>query len=345
MSLQGFGRRLVLALVLGLVVFAGLSIYADINQMGRAVLKFPWELFAPILGLTFFNYVLRFGKWSFYLRCLGISGLRVTDSLLIFFGGLAMVITPGKVGEWLKSYLLERYTGVPFARTAPIVVAERLTDGLALLLLAAAGLVRFGIGLPVAAGVILLAAAIVGVSLNRRAGEVAAALVERLPVVGRYAGWVREFHGGAGVLFRPGNLVVATLIGLVSWSGECLAFYLVLKGLGADGGADLLVKGAFILSVASLGSSLMLSPGGLGIAEGGITGLTQLLVGLPPAESAVAALLIRLGTLWFGVSVGTAALALLLTRDRDYLKGSSSSSNSSSSANESSEYTPTSRPW
>jgi len=177
------------------------------------------------------------------------------------------------------------------------------------------------------------------------AGDLAAALVERLPVVGRYAGWVREFHGGAEVLFQPANLAVATVIGLVSWSGECLAFYLVLRGLGAADGVDLAVTGAFILSVASLGSSLMLSPGGLGIAEGGITGLTQLLVGMPPAEAAVAALLIRLGTLWFGVSVGTAALALLMARDRDYLKGSSSSSNSSSSAKESSEYTPTSRPW
>ena len=345
MTTQFLGRRLVVALGLGLVVFAGLGVYADINAMRQAVLRFPWELFIPILGLTFFNYVLRFGKWSFYLRCLGIRGLAMADSFLIFFAGLAMVITPGKVGEWLKSYLLERYTGVPFARTAPIVVAERLTDGLALLLLAAGGLARFGIGIPVAAGVVLLAASVVGLSLNRQAGDLAAALVERLPVIGRYGGWVREFHGGAAVLFRPRNLGLATLLGLVSWSGECLAFYLVLRGLGAAGGPDLAVTGAFILSVASLGSSLMLSPGGLGVAEGGITGLTQLLVGLPPAESAVAALLIRLGTLWFGVSIGTVALTLLLARDGDYLKGSSSSSNSSSSANESSEYTPTSRPW
>lgn len=345
MSPKLLGRRLALALGLGLVVFAGLSLYADIHQMGQAVGRFPWALFIPILGLTLFNYILRFGKWSFYLRCLQVGGLRTADSFLIFFGGLAMVITPGKVGEWLKSYLLERYTGVPFARTAPIVVAERLTDGLALLLLAAAGLARFGIGIPVAAGVVLLAAAIVGLSLNRRAGELAASLVERLPLVGRYAGWVREFHGGAGVLFRPGNLALATLMGLISWSGECLAFYLVLWGLGAEGGTDLLIKSAFILSVASLGSSLMLSPGGLGVAEGGITGLGQLLVGLSAAQAAAAALLIRLGTLWFGVAVGVAALTILWARAPAYLKGSSSSSNSSSSANESSEYTPTSRPW
>ncbi len=339
------GRRLILALALGLLVLAALGAYADIRQMGRELLGFPWALFGPILGLTLFNYLLRFGKWSYFLGRLGVRGLRPTDSLLIFFGGLAMVITPGKVGEWLKSHLLERYTGVPFARTAPIVVAERLTDGLALLLLAAAGLAQFGIGLPVAAGVLLLAAAVVGLALNRQAGELAARVVGRLPGLGRYAHWVREFHGGANILFRPQSLALGTLLGLISWSGECLAFYLVLWGLGAEGGIDLLVKGAFILSVTSLGSSLMLTPGGLGVAEGGITGLSQLLVGLSPAQAAVGALLIRLGTLWFGVSVGTVALTLLLARDRNYRKGSSSSSNSSSSEKDSSEYTPTSRPW
>ncbi len=345
MSLSVLKARLILALALGLAVFAALGLYADIHQMGQAVRGFPWALFGPILGLTLFNYLLRFGKWAYFLDRLGIRGLRLADSLLIFFGGLAMVITPGKVGEWLKSYLLERYTGVPFARTAPIVVAERLTDGLALLLLAAAGLAQFGLGLPLAAAVLLLAAAVVGLALNRQAGELAARLVGRLPGLGRYAHWVREFHGGANVLFRPKSLALGTLIGLVSWSGECLAFYLVLRGLGAEGGTDLLVQSAFILSVASLGSSLMLSPGGLGVAEGGITGLSQLLVGLSAAQAAVAALLIRLGTLWFGVAVGVAALTILSARTPDYLKGSSSSSNSSSSANESSWYTPTSRPW
>ena len=56
-------------------------------------------------------------------------------SLRIFLCGLVMSVTPGKLGEVLKAYLVRRHVGVPVTRTGPIVVAERVTDLLALVLL------------------------------------------------------------------------------------------------------------------------------------------------------------------------------------------------------------------
>ena len=55
-----------------------------------------------------------------------------------------MSITPGKVGEVLRSMLLKASDGVPFTRTAPIVVADRLTDLVALVLLSLVGLMEHG---------------------------------------------------------------------------------------------------------------------------------------------------------------------------------------------------------
>jgi hypothetical protein len=42
-----------------------------------------------------------------------------------------MVLSPGKVGELLKPYLLSERTGVPMTQTIPALVTERLTDGIA----------------------------------------------------------------------------------------------------------------------------------------------------------------------------------------------------------------------
>src|SRR5207245_1841122 len=98
-----------------------------------------------ILGLTLFNYAWRFGKWQYYVGRLEIK-IHWFRSLLIFISGLSMAITPGKVGELLKSYLLKRSTGAAMSRTSPVIMAERLTDGIAMLGLAATGLVLYRFG-------------------------------------------------------------------------------------------------------------------------------------------------------------------------------------------------------
>src|SRR5438128_2166450 len=110
-----------------------------------AVLRgFEWWLLPIILLFTLFNYVLRFFKWDVYLRLIGATGVAKKDSLMIFLSGMAMAMTPGKVGEVLKSYLLKQVRGTPIATSAPIVMAERLTDGVAMLILASVGLFQFG---------------------------------------------------------------------------------------------------------------------------------------------------------------------------------------------------------
>jgi uncharacterized protein (TIRG00374 family) len=102
-----------------------------------------------------------------------------------------------------------------------------------------------------------------------------------------------------------------TALSVISWGFEVLAFYVVMLGLGVEGSGDLLLKASFIMPAATLASALLLTPGGLGVAEGGITGLSQVLLDLPRSQAAVGALVIRLGTLWFGVAVGLVALAMV----------------------------------
>ena len=52
----------------------------------------------------------------------------------------------------------------------------------------------------------------------------------------------------------------------------------------------------------------MLVPAGLGVAEGGITGMAQVLLGMPRELAVTSAILIRLSTLWFGVTLGLVML-------------------------------------
>src|SRR3712207_3565996 len=143
-----------------------------------------------------------------------------------------MSVTPGKVGELIKAVQLRRLTGAPVGRTTAIIAAERVTDGLAMLVLAAIGLTQFSYGRPLLA--VSFVAAVGAVLLLQRPALLAAltARLEGVPVVGGVVGHAAHFFDASNVLFRPGLVVWMTLLGTISWFAECLAFYLVLTGLG-----------------------------------------------------------------------------------------------------------------
>ena len=113
----------------------GLGLYADFGQLGDELASFRWELFPLALALTALNYLLRFWRWQRYLARLEIEVPR-GRSFAIFVAGLTMTITPAKLGEVLKCGLLKRSFDVPVRRTAPIVLAERVTDATGVVVLA-----------------------------------------------------------------------------------------------------------------------------------------------------------------------------------------------------------------
>jgi uncharacterized protein (TIRG00374 family) len=315
-SLEKLRGRLIVSLVLGALVFVGLSAYAHFGDVVEGFGHFRWQYLPLVLLLTCGNYVLRFFKWQYYLRTLGVEGLSRRESALIYLSGLGMVVTPGKVGEWLKCYLLREVQGTPFSRTAPILIAERLTDSLGLVVLGSAGLIVFGDAWPVFVIVVVGGGALVFLARHRPLAHWLLERAESLPVVARFAHHAHEFYDGSYALLSPRALGSMTLLSVFSWGFEVLAFYVVLIGLGVDGGGDTLLRASFIMPAATLASALLMTPGGLGVAEGGITGLSQVLLDLPRSLAAVGTVLIRLGTLWFGVFVGLVALGAVSRRLR-----------------------------
>jgi glycosyltransferase 2 family protein len=300
---------IVFSLVLAFVVTTAVALYADIPQMLGALAHFRWVYLPLILALTLFNYVCRFFKWQYFLKRLEVH-VPWMKSLLIFLSGLSMAITPGKVGELLKSYLLKSTTGAPISRTSPIIVAERLSDGLAMLILATTGLALYHFNWAVL--LILLLVGVAGILLiqNRTLSLAILSSGERLPFMARIAHLVRAFYESSYTLLQWRPLLLAVSIGVISWSGECVALYFVFTGLGIAPSPDLLLKSTFILSVSSLIGSASGLPGGLGTADGSMLGLTRLLVTASATLGGAATLLIRLCTLWFGLGLGVVALLI-----------------------------------
>ncbi|MEI8167678.1 MAG: lysylphosphatidylglycerol synthase transmembrane domain-containing protein [Chloroflexales bacterium] len=310
MSLKTLQGKIIASLLLGLAVVIVIGLASDLSAVGYALKVFQWQLLPAILGFTALNYLLRWLKWEYYLRRLH-CGERVSRlaSGLIFTSGMVMAVTPGKLGEVFKSYLLRRLNGTPITRSAPIVLAERLTDGLAMLLLMALGLTLYPPARVIFA--ILVVGTLVGiVVLQYRA--LSLALINRsarLPLGAKLAPRLLTIYESTRELLDWRVLLISTLISFVSWGCECVAFYYVLVGLGSAGTPLLLLQATFIFAASTLFGLVSFLPGGLGVSEVSSVGLLVGLVGMATAAATTATILIRFCTLWFGVLLGALALA------------------------------------
>ncbi len=306
--------RLAVGLLLAVLVVSGLALFSDVRQLGSALRQFDWLLAAPVLLLTLLNYALRFGKWEVYLRRVGIPHMGLGTSALVFLAGFSMSLTPGKVGEVIKGVLVRHRTGAPISRTAAVIAAERITDGLAMLALAAIGLTQFSYGRPILALTVLAAIAVILVLQRPRLILAALARFEGIPLVGKTLIHAHHFLDASNVLLRPSLLGGAVVVGIASWGMECVALFLILTGLGLDPSWHLLLIATFVLSVSSVFGAISMIPGGLGVAEASVAGMLLLLIDDPTMTKGVAGaatLLVRFSTLWFGVLLGFVSLAIL----------------------------------
>jgi uncharacterized protein (TIRG00374 family) len=100
----------------------------------------------------------------------------------------------------------------------------------------------------------------------------------------------------------------------VAWFAECLAFFIVILGLGIPASGPLLLQATFIYAIASLLGAISFLPGGLGATEGTMAILLTELSGLEKDPAIAATLLARFATLWFAVLLGIVALLLIQRR-------------------------------
>ncbi|MFH1466715.1 MAG: lysylphosphatidylglycerol synthase transmembrane domain-containing protein [Pseudomonadota bacterium] len=299
-----FRRWLAWGLAVAVLLYLVGSIYAGIGAVGAALARFSWWMLPPVIVLVLGNYLLRFFKWHFFVRRLGVR-VKLKDNLLIFAAGLAMVISPGKAGEVLKPYLLKARTGANMATSIPALVAERLTDGIAMLALAALSVSTYA-GDKVHYIVIPAAVVVAGMGVLawKRLSLAILGLVCRLPVLARVGHKLEEMYLATRTCLAPVPLVGAVVVSLVAWWLECVAYWLIFRGFDVPASLDV---STFLYAFATVAGGAM--PGGLGVADGALGGgALTLIPGITEAQAVASALLIRITTLWMGVGIGAVAL-------------------------------------
>jgi uncharacterized protein (TIRG00374 family) len=317
--MKGLVSRVAFGVAAGVAVYVAFTIWADAGKVAAALAAFSWRMAALACVLAAGNYLVRFLRWQYYLRVLDLQ-VAPRDSLLVFLAGFSLTVTPGKLGEAVKAFLLRASHGYPVARTAPIVIAERVTDLLALLLLALVGVFQFDVDRRfLVAGAVLVLGGVLIVSIDPLA-DLALGLCARTPGLRRFAPKLREMHATTATLLHPKPLALATAISTLSWFLECLAFTVVVRGFPGVG-LDLRAA-TFIYAAMTIAGALSFLPGGLGVTEAGMLALlVRFGTGLGRGQAAAAVFVTRGATLWFAVALGLPALVIYARRKHVAVEG------------------------
>lgn len=299
---RSFTSRSFAVIGFSVALYAILALIFGWDEIQRELAGYPaWQLLV-LAALSLVNYVLRFWRWEVYLRTLG-TRIPFRESIGLYFATYVMVITPGKIGEIFKAGILREKYGVPLAIGLPVVLAERIYDFLAVLILAAVG-VFFWPGPLTGMTTGLLAAASIPVFLalfqNRSLRTKLLGKAARSELLSRHKVGLDEAMDSLSRLLGVKQSAFSLTISTLAWMCECLGLWLVCRGLGFP---IPLGEAFFVYAAGTLVGSLSFLPGGLGGTEATIIWLLGTLA-MPGVTAAAVALLVRLFTLWLAVIIG-----------------------------------------
>lgn len=307
--LKQIKKRILISLVIAGFLYLAFTIYADFEKLSKVISTFSWWLLPVVLMLSFLNYVSRFLKWDYYLSILNVKIKRI-DSFSIFMSGLVMSVTPGKMGELLKAYLVKQISGTPISRTAPIILAERITDFISLVMIALVGAYVYDYGRNIVLAVGIFFILVVILISNKKLALPIKNQFEKIEFLKKYLLNIHSAYESSYLLLQPSPLFYMTMLSLISWSFECLGYHMILTNFELDLSY---LWASFNYAFATIVGAISMLPGGLGLTEGSLT--YMLIQKSYSKEVAVAStFLIRVVTLWFAVLVGIISVGLYQKR-------------------------------
>ena len=304
--------------VIGVIVFYFLFVlYYDAHSLIVSLRDIRIDSLILILLCVSFSIFIRSIRQYYLLGTLGIR-LPFDQNLVLYLAGLSMSMTPGSLGQTIKSYFLYRNYGEPIARTIPLVLVERYLDILAIFVFVAISVTfihnEFLSISVLIIGLILLALPL----LLRFHGPISCKIKEIFPKsklffrFDRFQNKLADFDKSLMSLLSAETFVYGWPISMCAWFFEALAIFFSFKALNIQ--LDFELTTAFGFSSLMFGA-ISLVPGGAGVTE--LTFL-QLLTsyGIPIAQAAAAVLLVRISSLWYSTLIGVVAARLILRQKK-----------------------------
>ena len=258
--------------ILGLV---GIAAATGWQETLDAFSRLSLMQFSILLGLSLINYLFRAIRWHIYIDAMDID--------LTFLSSA------------------RHYIGRRPDSTGSLVLVDRAADltavGLVLAIAVATSTAGIQGGWTVAIISLVVAWLATRPALFRKAITLG---WKAFGVFPRLFAMLRRAATGLAVFSKPSVLIPTTICGMIGWTAEGVAFYILIIWLGGD---IALPTALAIFFFAMLSGSATGLPGGVGGAEAALIALLTLF-DIPLEIALPATAIIRITTLWFAIAVG-----------------------------------------
>lgn len=328
--MRKYRNRILAGFLIGFVIYLSLLLFADAEGLTQDLIEqlrtYPWLLILPVILQKFVSWFFRFLEWQYFLGVISARDkISRFDSAILFIAGFTMAVSPGKVAEMLKTVILKNKTGVPIATSAPVVIAERVVDGFAVIILSFIALLLAGDGIELgpyrpliflSTGLLLFG--LIAVQI-RPLAYFALGIIARLPLLNRLHRWLVDFYESSYEMFKLKHMIPTVGFGMIASLADAIGFVIILAGFGVEATWLTFLQALVMVGLSSAIGALSGVPNGAGITEISVSAMLLIIVAplnplVTTGVAAAAALIEGFFHKWFRVFFGLATAVIFRKR-------------------------------
>ena len=300
-------RNIALSFVMVTVLYGTSLLFLDLNNSSLVDIQNALAFLPQLMLLTFTSFILRYLRWYWLLSSAG-HNVPFIAGFSFYISGFALTASPGKVGELLRIRYFQ-HVNVPASITISAFIFERASDLLIVLLLGLFAAFSFDFFPLIAIAIILILLSFLILAYKP--------FYLRLCIYFLYKWKMKKTARSCKVVVRgitgidywitPRGLLISFVLGGLAWFILSLSFIWLLSAFNAQ--VEWL-SALSIYPIAMLAGALSMLPGGIGSTEAAI--VTQLIdYDVPLVLAGIAAISIRIATIWFAILCGLAMVIFL----------------------------------
>ena len=302
-----FYRNFLLVIVSIIILYIVFLIVSDFSVIREKIFDFNTDYLPIILLLAPLSWVIIFFRWHLLLKNSNIT-VPKKENFKIYMAGFAMSVTPGKVGELIKSQFLKSKYGIPRKNTIPIILSEYFYNIIGILAVSILGVYYFEFSLYViifTSGLIITALTIIS---SETFFKKFINLISKRNFLKKYVSSLSDSHIILKKSTRGKIFIISSALTVAFWLTEALIVYFVFLSFN-------ILNFEFFKIVAIYTTSLILGivsflPMGVGVVEGSLAGFLSY-EGVDISIALTLVILIRIFTRWYGVIVGLVFMKLI----------------------------------